>query len=633
MGECMNKKINKEGNGRYPGIGYVGCEQLSGIYGVNGGIVDVKGTGLLHLFHKTYEIDLIHSACTMLRVGDHIYYGDKCEHKKDHQVHLQPIKTDVINGHILYDSFILENDTLVKEDYVSALGDNIIWFRTDITNQSDEAITVSAYAYANVNPFDENHAVSEKNQTSCDTGHSVISIEMKEDEGGCVGLDAPTGFLYGATQKLLYEEHTNQEVKCNNASIFLLREKSVEIKPSECVRVEWCLRVSDANTDRSPIDFDELRYEERAYWRDWFNKGDVRHLNERKDQTMINLAAMRSSCLNGFVPADLTGHYFANGMPCYYARDAMMVARSFMMAGYYDEFEAIMNYLIERKLKQNGEFYQRYNGKGEPDEGANNDVFHQLDSIGFFMYNIRHYYELTGVQLASQEMLKSLFHVLENSDSKNGLIGIEGGVNEGVYGPAYITSSNTFICGGLNEYLKYVSEAGLDDYIRRVEAMIQMIEKGIKSAYLPDEERYCYGYVDYHDDLIKKYDTPIYFGTLYGWKHHKEMENTHEHLKKHATYFDYGMGYSEQEYHHGPWLFNTGAAAQYAWLNSDKDYYLKAMRWMDTHSNSYGLMVEAVDADNEDNCFINPLTWACAEYVASSFVVLNESHIKSGISY
>ena len=43
------------------------------------------------------------------------------------------------------------------------------------------------------------------------------------------------------------------------------------------------------------------------------------------------------------------------------------------------------------------------------------------------------------------------------------------------------------------------------------------------------------------------------------------------------------------------------------------------MRWAVKHSNRYGLLPEAVDADQEEICFINPLSWACAEFVAAYF--------------
>ena len=48
--------------GKYTGIGLIGNENIAAIYAVNNGIVDINGTGIYHLFYKTYAHDLIQSA-------------------------------------------------------------------------------------------------------------------------------------------------------------------------------------------------------------------------------------------------------------------------------------------------------------------------------------------------------------------------------------------------------------------------------------------------------------------------------------------------------------------------------------------------------------------------------------------
>ena len=320
--------------------------------------------------------------------------------------------------------------------------------------------------------------------------------------------------------------------------------------------------------------------------------------------------------VNGFVPADLTGHYFSDELPSYYARDSLMIARAFLLSGHLKEFKEVINYLFHRKRKNSGEFYQRYNGRGEPSEGANNNVFHQLDSIGYFMKNIRDYYKLTGELLISQDEIKSLMNVLINCEKKNGMIGPEGGINEGVYGPAYITSSNMFIYGGIKSSIELIEDREFNQKLRKLN---KGIFDGIESTYL-DGEGYMYGYVNYHDDLVKKYDTPVYFGVLYGFENTYKMKKTHGYLLENASYFKDGIGYSEQEYHHGPWLFNTAACAEYSYINGDFDEYKKKYKWLVDHSNRYGLMPEAVSGDDENLPYINPLIWACAEFVSASFI-------------
>ena len=75
---------------RYPGLGIIGCEKLAGMYGVNEGIIDGKGTGVRHLFYDGFDLDLVHSAVTLIKDGDRIYYGNRMERKAGHPVHIKP---------------------------------------------------------------------------------------------------------------------------------------------------------------------------------------------------------------------------------------------------------------------------------------------------------------------------------------------------------------------------------------------------------------------------------------------------------------------------------------------------------------------------------------------------------------
>lgn len=612
----------------YPGVGYIGNNKISGLYGVNGGIVDAKGTGIQHLFYNDYKNDLIHTGCTMLQIEDRLYYGNKLERSKSHQVHLTPCVSKTINGHIYYDAFDLKEDGLYREDYVTAYDPNIVTFRTKVNNYGDDVIRMSAYSFINVNPFKGTMSHVLENHSICVVEGVRITIKTDQKDKGIIIKDAPTGFLYRTTQALIYEEAILETCTNNETSTSLLRKKSYVIKPGETVEFNWCL-IIEAVKEVSGINQLDVKNSleiAKDYWDNWFDSTHINRIKESKNNEYVktNLAAMKSCLLNGFVPADLTGHYYANNMPCYYARDAMMVARSFLMAGCYSEFKEVINYLITRERKNHGEFYQRYNGSGMPDEGANNNVYHQLDSIGFFLYNIRKFFELTGELLIAYVEISHFFELLDAAEMKNNLIGVEGGVNEGVYGGAYITSSNAFICGGLNQFLKFAKEYNDLDRQERCQVLINKIEQGIKATYMKEEQRYAYGYVDYSNTLVKKYDTPLYFGILFGWQDCKLMRYTHRYYLNHATYFGEGIGYSEQEYHHGPWMFNTCAATQYCYIIGDEERYNKMMLWLNEHTNRYGLLPEAIAGEDEQKCYINPLTWACSEYVATAFIGISD---------
>ena len=300
-----------------------------------------------------------------------------------------------------------------------------------------------------------------------------------------------------------------------------------------------------------------------------------------------------------------------------------MSARSFLLSGHIREFEDIMNYMIERPIKENHEFYQRYDGTGTPSEGANNDVFHQLDSIGYFARNIWEYYKMTGKMIIDYERFKDYIEVLLNNNNKNGLLGPEGGINEGVFGPAYITSSNMIIYGGIKAAMN-ISEISNDkDFYIRLKKLSDDIYDGIQTTLIKTQggdKWYCYGYVEYNEVLVKKYDTPQYFGVLYGYPNDEGMKGTNKMYLKYASFYGDGIGYSEQEYHHGPWIFNTAACAEYLAIIRDYEEYDKKINWLINHSNDYGLMPEAIDAADESKCYINPLTWATAEFVSAIFI-------------
>ena len=197
--------------------------------------------------------------------------------------------------------------------------------------------------------------------------------------------------------------------------------------------------------------------------------------------------------------------------------------------------------------------------------------------------------------------------------ARTDLSGRKAASTRGVFGPAFITSSNMFISGGLNAAVALLGDHAA---VPAIEALNAGIEAGIRQTFVPGEG-YRYGYVTYHDELVRKYDTPQYFGPLYGFADTPEMRETHRLLLDMASFDGDGIGYSEQEYHHGPWVFNTAACAEYAAMIGDGKTVHRKLAWLDAHANDYGLMPEAYWADDITRCFINPLVWACAEMVSA----------------
>ncbi len=603
----------------FPGLAIIGCDKLAGIYGVNEGIVDAKGTGVQHLFFGGFKKDLIHSATTLIKDGDTIYYGNRCEKAGQHPIHLVPVKSRAEGGYVFSDSF--DCGAFEKTDRAFAWGEANLGFETIVANKSNQARRIEVFAYVILgaqkgrNIFgDASHIIAQGEDCHIGVNFDGATLHTIVEEG-------PTGFIYRLTGALLHDiKHVGPVVAGENMLCGILVGKEVELKANGEVKLAWSMGFSGHKEELEKIlaaqGSGNNKDKASHYWESYLSAGTRATIAGFDDLERANQVAIKSAMINGFIPADLSGFYYANGLPCYYARDAMMVARAFMLAGQLDEARQVINYLLARKRKPTGEFYQRYDGYGRPAEGANNAVFHQLDSIGYLLRVVYEFKQRSGELLVSLSDIAELARVIILAEKKHGLVGPEGGVNEGVFGPAFIVSSNMSIYGGMKAGAALLGDHPL---VADIEATNKGILAGIEGAFVPDQG-YCYGYVTYHDELVMKYDTPQYFGLLYGFKDTQNMRKTHSLLLKNASFDGGGIGYSEQEYHHGPWTFNTAACAQYAFKTGDHETALAKLNWLKGHANLYGLMPEAFSADKPEQCYINPLVWACAEVVAALHV-------------
>lgn len=599
----------------YPGLGMIGCEDLAGMYGVDEGIIDGKGTGVRHLFYKGFEEDLIHSAVSMVKSEGKILYGNRVESRAGHPEHMSPVASHVDRGFCFTDGF--ETEDFRKIDRAFGFGESNLGFSCTITNRTYVEKEVEVYAYVILRPHPKRRVRVEDQRVIASAQNCTIGIQSELCDRFHLVEEGPTGFIYRTTGHVLYGDESPMElIPADRSMTGIVLGGKVVLPPDGSYTFHWMLTVNatekgvQKHLDACPPT--QAFSKAQEYWQAFLEEGHRPVPGSPLALERINRIAIKSATNSGFVPADLTGHYYSDGMPSYYARDSMMVARAFLLSGHYREAREILLYLMERPRKKSGEFYQRYNGKGQPSEGANNEVFHQLDSIGYFLRNARDYERFTGERLIDDAWIAELTGALLASERKRGLVGPEGGVNEGVFGPAFITSSNMFIYGGVRAAIGMVTDASLRE---QLVALNRSILAGIETTYL-EGEGYQYGYVSYHEELVRKYDTPQYFGLLYGFEDTDKMRSTHRYLLAHADFHHGGIGYSEQEYHHGPWLFNTGACAEYAYCTGDLRTYEKKRDWMGRHANRYGLMPEAISGDDERVSYINPLVWACAEFVS-----------------
>lgn len=598
----------------YPGLTYIGNGKITGLYGLNETIHDQKSIGLQHLYINDYQMDYIYAATTVLKLEGVCYYGDRIKPKSGHPIKQGSSMSRCEDGFVFVDEFVYEKFN--KTDQVFCPGDDHIVFQSCIENTSDYPIEVemSALVITSNNTF-----TVQKNldKVFISGNDNRLYIDTNEKNTICrISKDAPSGFMYHGIQDILFDEnHMEEDSFKSNEPIAVSRSKILILHPGDSYTFMWSLGINN-----SEINYEHIKLDGKKYWDKWLNESN--QIVEAKVKS--NLIALKSINMNGFLPADLTGHYFASNQVSFYVRDALHGARAFLYSGHYKECKQIVDVVLGLSRRDNHEIFQRYNAKLLADEGANNNVFSQIDFIGYLLTVIADYYYLTGDLLTGVDDLMKEVMILEHIPKKNGLYGPEGGVNEGVYGPAFITSTNIFITGGLNCLMGILKKENKEDYRTYVIKLIKSIVEGINHTFL-SEGYYAYGYVNYHDQLVKRYDTPQLFGASLGYPIDENYRKNFYKLSTIATYFDYGYGYSEQEYHDGPWLFNTAFAGQTAYILGDMKAYKSIMDWMDRHKNDYALLPEAIDARDEGRSFINPLMWANAEYISAVYVdVINK---------
>lgn len=605
----------------YPGITYLGTGRFVGLYGLNETIIDQKATGLQHLFIDDYSIDLIHTACSVCTIDGKAYYGDRIKPKSGHSLRQTSFLSRVLEHCVFEDRF--DYGTFSKTDRITAYDENYIYFESEIHNLSDCSFNakLSALCITQNNTATSVEKYGDSFIILCEG--KVFGIKAQSADVFHASLDAPSGFMYRGIEDIQFDQNRYTKPILSDISIACSVSRNTEIQGGQTVIFRWMIVVGDDLSDcRNKLDeltFDEKLKRSISYWQAWLSINAINSVSNYPEASNTALIALKAANLSGFLPADLTGHYFAKNKVCFYVRDALMGARAFLYSGHIEEFESVISFLLGCPLKNNGEFYQRYNAQQLPDEGANNNVFSQMDAIGYFTRDVSDYVRLCGKLPVDMKVVIRIVDVLFALSRKNGLFGPEGGVNEGVYGPAYITSTNMFIAGGLLGIAKVAENYHEWEAAGRWSKLALDLIAHIEMMFI-DESYYSYGYVDYHDDKIRRYDTPQFLGASIGYPITANYRKNFEYLLKSGTYFGLGFGYSEQEYHNGPWLFNTAAAAQTAYILDNKADYLDIMKWILEHRNYYGLLPEAVDARDEKHSFINPLMWANAEMVVACYV-------------
>jgi hypothetical protein len=396
-------------------------------------------------------------------------------------------------------------------------------------------------------------------------------------------------------------------------------------------------RLYDLRTDQSPLET------VREHWQSWLYSGLVPEFGDDEilEAFSRNLYAAKSSCVNGQIPADVTGQFVTNGMPQLYPRDALMTARVFMLTGHLDQARQVLEFWADPAIpkKSPGEWYARYDAHGKAVDAGTGARYDEpeWDSNGYFIILANQYHEATGEWPASPRFLVELADFLVEHIDENGLL-YEGGIVEWT---GYLPATNMVAASALEVLSKVELDPELQadlDWARRCSgyrATSKSIGESLKDLF--DSSREIYAdlrfaarkgddnrSLPYHTgEKLYLWDTSANFGIIWGFPDHRRMQSTNRFYAQNCVKLGGGMQYFDSPdpglagYGHDLFFFTTAAAAQYHALYGDHSRSKMHIDWMLENANIYGLMPERIHLDQSGCSAASPLSWCCAEFAAA----------------
>lgn len=375
----------------------------------------------------------------------------------------------------------------------------------------------------------------------------------------------------------------------------------------------------------------------KSYWENWLYSGIIPKFNKRQYTEAFerNLYAAKASCLNGQIPADITGQFLTNNMPQLYPRDAMMVARVFLLTNHFKEAEHIIKYWSDYRIprKTMGEWYARYDAHGLAIDAGTGARFDEpeWDANGYFIQLINMYHEKTGTWLTDSTQIYEVADFLVNQMSQNGLL-FEGGIIEW---SGYLPATNMTAAAALKTASKIASTFGNNlkstiykNASKKISTALPIMFDTYRNTYT--DVRFSGGKNDDNISLMKTtgdtlfhWDTSANFGILWGYPDHNLMKLSNKFYRMNTIKQGGGVQYFDAPdaglagYGHDVFFFTTAAAAQYQALTGNIQQAQFHINWMLNNTNIYGLMPERIYLDGSDCSDASPLSWCCAEFAAA----------------
>jgi len=348
------------------------------------------------------------------------------------------------------------------------------------------------------------------------------------------------------------------------------------------------------------------------------------------------LYAVKAACLNGQIPADMTGQFMTNGMPQLYPRDAMKSARVFLLTEHVEEAESIIKFWTRPDIpkKSKGEFFARYDANAKAVDGGSGARYDEpeWDANGYFILLADSYFKQKKQLPADTSFIFELADFLVSHIDKSGLL-YEGGIVEWT---GYLPATNMICASALNTASEIAGQTGNKTRQAEYKKADSIISASLIKMY--DKKRNAYCDVRFHgikagdnrsitepaNDTLFLWDASANFGILWGYPDHKEMRETNNfYLNKTSVpgggikYFEAADNGGLSAYGGDIFFFTTAASSQYQSLYGDSAIAGKQVDWMIENANIYGLMPERIYLNGTDCSDASPLTWCNAEFAAA----------------
>jgi hypothetical protein len=374
-----------------------------------------------------------------------------------------------------------------------------------------------------------------------------------------------------------------------------------------------------------------------AHWQTWLSSGIVPDLGEPLllEAYQRNLYAARACCLNGQIPADITGQFRTHNMPQLYPRDALMCARIFLLTGHPEEAGQVIAFWARPEIprKTPGEWYARYDAHGQAVDAGSGARYDEpeWDANGYLIQLASQDHDRTGEWPADLSILLQAADFLADHVDANGLL-FEGGIVEW---SGYLPATNMIAAAALQTASRMAVARG--DTLRSKRYTQARERIGSSLDFMFDASRATYADVRFaggkaanqrsasgsQGEKLFLWDTSANFGILWGYPDHDRMRQSNRFYSRHCVKDDGGMQYFDSPdpglagYGHDLFFFTTAAAAQYHGRNGSLEQARRHIDWMLTNLNLYGLAPERIYLNGSGCSQASPLSWCCAELSAA----------------